>query len=62
MAQARKAVNVRPIIFGMFDPDVYSDLATLGLVFKENVLLKMSIYLQNNTLVREIDLCAKLHA
>lgn len=25
MAQARKAVNVRPIILEMFDPDVYSD-------------------------------------
>lgn len=31
MTQARKAVNVRPIMLGMFDPDVYSDWATLGL-------------------------------
>lgn len=61
MAQARKAVNVRPIILGMFDPDVYSDWATLGPLFKENFHLKTSLYLQNNTLVGKVDLCAKLH-
>lgn len=40
MAQSRKSLNVWPIILGMFDPDVYPVWATLGFVFKRELLFK----------------------
>lgn len=40
MAQSRKSLNVWPIILGMFDPEVYPVWATLGFVFKRELLFK----------------------